>query len=217
MTAVQSTSDAFLPRAPRQIHDVGHRIKSQIKPLDPVKDLLMLQASEDRHTGYIRQVIFTHDNSTMVQYLKEQTNFLRGFVHDYANQESTIIYADCTFNLSNYFALITSVKCDLFVGEPLLLGPVLLTKRQRTEDYSILWKALAESFSDVAGNEDIICVTDGEEASMQAIREHFPTATLLLCSQHLADNVKRKASEVGLPAQLTSIVMKDMKEQYSFH
>lgn len=213
-TSGDSTHVSLLPRAPRQVHDLSFQVAD--KQPDQLKELLMLQASESDEHNYIKKVTVTKWNTSTLLFLDEQSNFLRGFFGLYSSETQPFTFVDTTFNLSNYYALVTSVKCDLFVGDPLLLGPILLTKRQRSGDYGELWYEIARRFANFDGAE-IVCVTDGEESLMKAIRDHLPNTTFLRCSQHLIDNARRKALEFGLPRKLIATIVKSMKDQFLLH
>lgn len=181
---------------------------------DTIRDLLLLQASEDQDTPFIQQITFLHNNTTVLLFLEQQIQFLRGQFHNNSNELPTVIHVDTTFNLADFFLLVTSVRCDLFIGEPLVLGPLLLTKRQKAEDYDVLCTKVAKQFGEHA--QVLYFITDGEEALIKALKSSFPYAHFLRCSQHLIENMKRKAAEIGLPAQVCSMITKDITKQYDF-
>ena len=53
------------------------------------------------------------------------------------------IHVDVTYNLTNMYVLFTTLRALDFEGELLLIGPILLTKRLRNTDLSVLWGDLS--------------------------------------------------------------------------
>lgn len=182
--------------------------------MDPIKSLLLFQAAEDKTDRYVQKVIITHDNLGILLYLNEQLEYLQGSFKGLQNESLSVIYIDCTYNLTNYYALVTSIKCDLFTGDPLVLGPILLTKRRHAEDYALLLSELEKGFCDHLNQ--FYIVTDGEEGLVKAVRQMLPNATLLRCAQHLNDNLKRKARELELPSAIITEICKMVKNQYTY-
>ena len=101
----------------------------------------------------------------------------------------------------------------MFEGNPLIIGPLLLTQRQRQSDYSQLWSVLLSSARHVEFDQ-LIFVTDGEEALLKSLQNSFPNCLLFRCTAHLKDNIRRKLVELGVCAQLVKSIIADIEAQF---
>lgn len=54
------------------------------------------------------------------------------------------IYVDVTYNLTSMYALILTFRAMEFEHNPLMIGPILLTNKTKTEDLQILWQELSK-------------------------------------------------------------------------
>ena len=104
----------------------------------------------------------TDDSYSLALFTDDQLQYV-------ADHPDAAVHVDTTFNISkkptNMYALITTIRAWEFKGDPLLLGPILLTTRRRERDYAVLWQ-------EIIGREPSLCklntfVTNGEEAMIK--------------------------------------------------
>ena len=193
-----------VPRSIRQLQD--SKYKNRTAEPDPIQTLMTLMCSE-RGTSekFIRRLTITEDSYNIVLYTDEQVQYL-------CNNLKATIHVDITFNLSenptNMYGLVTTIRAHQYKGDPLLLGPILLTTKQRSKDYITLWQDMCSNNPKLSGLS--VFVTDGESALMNSIQQTFPDAHLLRCMLHLTDNCKLKAKESQLPEAIVSEVIRQL-------
>ena len=108
--------------------------------VDPHTKINLMMASEVGAAGgkeYIRRITTTADNYSICLYSDEMVDYI---TKRCTSSDIVIspIHVDVTYNLTNMYALITTLRAVDFEGEPLLIGPILLTKRLRNTDLSVL-------------------------------------------------------------------------------
>lgn len=126
-----------------------------------------------------------------------------------------LIHVDTTYSLSNMFAMVTTIRATEFVGDPIIIGPILLTTRQRQHDFRVLWHEIAHQVPEVM-QANLTFVTDGDQALTKSISEAFPLAHLFRCTLHIRDNVKNKASDCNIAPQLIKQISRDTNNMFSF-
>lgn len=183
-----------IPRSVKQVRDMKYtQHKGKPDPIDAVRILMMSEkGSKER---FIRSFAIKDDSFTLCLYTDEQFKLLCNFPEEIA---SSVIHVDTTFNLCNMFALVMTLRSNSFLGSPIMLGPILLTDRQRSKDYSILWEDLKQRNLRL-GLASLTFVTDGEKAITESLKYAFPHCKLLRCMLHLKENVQRKARELDIP------------------
>ena len=187
-----------IPRSIRQVQDAKDKhAKSAPDPIDSVSIMMVAERGSD--AKFIRRFSIT-DNSIAL-YTNEQIQFL-------VDNPDVTIHVDTTFNLSEtptiIFSVVTTLRANQFQRDPLLLGPILLTTRQRKKDYVTLWHLICGH--DVKISRLKIFVTDGELALTNSIEECFPEAWLVRCMLHLTDNCRAKARE-SFPEAIVKQIM----------
>lgn len=125
-------------------------------------------------------------------------------------QHPSPIHVDTTYNLSSMFALVTTFRATEFESVPLLIGPILLTKRVRIEDYNTLWQDLCGRDGQLK-TVSLTFITDGDDALIGSIRANFVASRMLRCTFHLTDNVRRKLTELNIPESIN--IMADIMKQ----
>ena len=189
-----------IPRSIRQVQDAKDKhAKSAPDPIDSVSIMMVAERGSD--AKFIRRFTITDDSYSIALYTNEQIQFL-------VDNPDVTIHVDTTFNLSEtptyIFSVVTTLRANQFQGDPLLLGPILLTTRQRKKDYVTLWHSICGH--DVKISRLKIFVTDGELALTNSIEEFFPEARLVRCMLHLPVNCLAKARE-SFPEAIVKQIM----------
>ena len=181
--------------------------------VDPHTKINLMMASEVGAAGgkeYIRRITTTADNYSICLYSDEMVDYITKRCTSTAIVISPI-HVDVTYNLTNMYALITTLRAVDFEGEPLLIGPILLTKRLRNTDLSVLWGDLSAKLK--LKMEQLTFITDGDERLIKSICDRFPTSRIFCCVLHLIDNVNRRLSSYSMPKRITTTVINHLKEQ----
>ena len=92
------------------------------------------------------------------------------------NTNKLTIHVDTTYNLTYGFAVICILRPIDFEGDPLLLGPILVTKRQRECDISILYNTIIKANSKFL-DLDFVFVTNGDDSIVSLSTQVIPRAT----------------------------------------
>lgn len=209
----QASNLGSVPRCLKQIQDLKYSIKPRDKSesCDRVHLLMVNELNSSKKQQFIRKVTSTADNYAICLYTDDMIDFMKkGCL---ARQLPSPIHVDTTYNLTSMFALVTTFRATEFEGAPLLIGPILLTKRVRMEDYNTLWQDLC-SKDGLFKTAPLTFVTDGDDALIGSIRENFVGSRMLRCTFHLIDNVRRKLTELAIPGSVD--VMGDMRKQLLF-
>lgn len=101
------------------------------------------------------------------------------------------------------------------MADPLVIGPILLTKKEASCRLSI---ELFRVVSSRVGDDHVVsfAVTAGEEGTIKAIELAMPGLTLLHCGSRIGDNAVPKAREMDLPAAIVDQTRKDHKKQFDY-
>lgn len=174
---------------------------------------MMMMAAETGNSGspqYIRKVSTSTDNFCIVLYYDKQLDLLLKYCGEASNERSPI-HIDTTFNLTNYYALVTVFRATEFEGSPIVFGPILLTKCLKSDDYRELWDCVLRQKPGFR-YEPFLFVTDGETAITNSIRDSFPLSSNFRCMLHLVRNVTDKATKLGVPSQLIKLITQTLAE-----
>lgn len=213
MVLKSSSNPSTAPRGRQQLHNLKRTLPGN-SGRDSIWSTLMMQTAETDKDCYIQRFLSTSNNKSITLYYQDQMDFLRGKFFDNTTVSPVVIYIDCTYNLTDYYALVTSVRCDLFVGDPLVIGPILLTKRRQAADYLELFREISRHVGEDHGV--MFAVTDGEDGIIKALESAMPGLTLLRCGLHLSDNVVRKAREMVIPETIVDQIRKCHKQQFEY-
>lgn len=198
-----------IPRGRKQIYD--RKPATDKVSSDPINNIIIMIGAE-RSCRYIRRVTFIEDNVSICLFSNSQIDFISNNCLT-SSIEQQAIHVDMTFDLADMYAVVVTTRCPMFQGDPIFIGPIMLTKRHRAQDYATLWEELSSKVA-MLKDEALVFVTDGEESITKSIKSHFGSATLYRCVNHLIDNVRRKALEFGIPAQLIKVIIENTKDQF---
>ena len=159
--------------------------------------------SAEADVRYIRRVTTDPDNHSVVLFTDEMIEFIERHCGRTTNKSP--IHVDTTYNLTNGYAVICTLRAIDFEGDPLLLGPILVTKRQRECDISILWNAIIKANSKLR-DLDLVFVTDGDDSIVNSIKNAFNRPTLFRCRLHLLANLKQRLSQMGGTTKLNRLI-----------
>ena len=172
---------------------------------------------------FVQTIIHNKDQvPNVILYTNEQILDLKHFVKNAKNQQIGI---DRTFNLGNYYVTTLVYKNQRIIRKqsksennieeyPIFMGPVMLHKDATFKTYKTFLEHIATELDNEVGavelrlSKDIEFGTDDEKALTKAIDYVFPSATRLLCTKHLKDNVKHYLqNNVGMEKGLRENVM----------
>ena len=203
-----------VPRGIKQIQDMKF-LSTKKQKTDTHQSLLMIMSNELHSSGserFIRRITTDADNYSICLYTNDMLDFmLKRCAH---GKQPSPIHVDATYQLTNMYALVCTMRAIDFEGHPLVPGPILLTRRQRAKDFIVLWHEICSDRRELK-NAPLTFVTDGDDALIQSITEAFPSSLLFRCSLHLADNVKRRQRELGLSMDVVDSAG-DLKMQLAF-
>ena len=208
----QAENLGCVPRGINQIKDL--RYTSAATSNSGIHDRLMsiMHAEKNSSKKYVRRLVTDADNFSVVLYTDDMCDFLLKRCQISLDAPYSPIFVDTTYKLTNMWALVCTMRATDFIGHPLVVGPILLTKRQRVKDFSVLWEQLLRTEKQLKTSR-LVFITDGDEALMQSIGTMFPHSQQYRCRLHLYGNIERKLFQMGIPSQN---VMKDVKAAFGF-
>ena len=208
----ENSSKALTPsetsRDVQQYYDCKALLRRRTQPNDPYENVHILMAAEG-DDKFIRKVTNTPDCHSICLFSDDMINFI--LKHCGAGGAKTPIHVDTTFDLTNSFVVICTLRAVGCEGSPLIVGPALVTKRQTASDVMILWQSLPAKLRELP----LVFVTDGDRALIKSIVDSFPNARLFRCRLHLLGNVQGKLRELFMESVSKSI-LRGMKLQMSF-
>lgn len=199
----------MVPRGIRQVKDARFVGTGRSK-VDSYKELMAMMAKQEASKAFVRSIVKTEDNLAVCLFTDDQLSLLEKYCSDRSNRCSPI-HVDLTFKLTDMYALIFTMRATDCEGDPILLGPVLLTQRCRERDYSILCDQILQKRPQLA-HTHLVFVTDGEEGIIKSLQK-FQCATLFRCIEHLKDNVNDNGVKHGLSPGMLTIIKRDMVEK----
>lgn len=172
---------------------------------------------------FVQTIIHNKDQvPNIILYTEEQILDLKHFIKNAKNQQIGI---DRTFNLGNYYVTTLVYKNQRIIRKPtqsteeleehpIFLGPVMLHKDATYKTYKAFLEHVKTELESEVGavelrlSQNMEFGTDDEKALTKAIDHVFPSATRLLCTKHLKDNVKHYLqNNVGMEKSLRENVM----------
>ena len=170
---------------------------------------------------FVQTIIHNKDQvPNIICYTKEQILDLKHFVKNAPNQQIGI---DRTFNLGSYYVTTLVYKNQRVVRKqsegkqdehPIFLGPIMLHKDATYKTYKTFLEHVKTELDceieavELRLSENIEFGTDDEKALTKAIDHVFPSATRVLCTKHLKDNVKHYLqNNVGMDKGVRDNVM----------
>ena len=179
---------------------VINKAKVAAKEEDPLRKLLMKQR-EEGSTGHpiIRRISCDIDSYTIVLFTDRMVDNIANFCCSHRAGFLSAYSLDFTFELGDYFVLVTTYKnTSLFVKKstrsPTLLGPVLLCHKKDEHAIKVLFDVILENCRGLEHSLRVIGM-DGEKAIGNMACLSFPAAVLLLCMKHAKANITEKLKE----------------------
>ena len=208
---LQSESASALPRNNRQASYLKSKSKGSCKA-DPISALLDMQLKEE--TPFIRSVAVDKNSPIVILFSDEQLKEIQKFC---CNQEgsNTPLCVDMTFNLGNFYVVVTTYRHLQLVTkrsgkEPVIMGPVMLCMKKDRATYQSLFQKIVSHCPDIKQSMKAYG-TDAEHPLRQALELGFPFAVGSICRTHIVRNLEHKLkSELFLPDKFFRMVVADM-------
>ena len=168
---------------------------------DPLFRSLNSMEMEDDQDRFHQQFIKTAGSTTHLLFNRRQVNDIKSFCTEFG--KSSVLSVDVTFKLGPFWALVTTYQ-NLILrrkgqqNHPVMIGPVALVKDKTEKSYSHLFKALVSeepSLSQSLKGSG----SDGEINLEKALDSSFQQAYRFRCANHLFNDVREKARQIGLP------------------
>ena len=205
-----------VPRGVKQIKNLRQNSQTVNPQRTTIHEKLMALMTGEASSSnkYLRRIITDSDNFCVVLFTDDMIDFiLKRCISQQGNSPVSPIHVDTTYRLTNMWALVCTMRATDFVGEPLVVGPILLTKRQRSRDFQALWDQLISCELSLQTSR-LLFITDGDDALVQSISNCFPYSKLFRCRLHLYGNVERKLKDYNIPATL---IIFDVKNMFKYH
>ena len=130
------------------------------------------------------------------------------------SQHFTILTADTTFNLGEFYVTPTSYHHLMLEDvrsrkHPIILGPVLVHQQKDFSSFNYFASTLV--IHDRRIRNVLAFGTDGDKAVVEAFAHNFPFALQLLrCFVHLRRNVEEKLHSIGFPTKTAATFLADI-------
>ena len=180
-----------------QAYEINRKNVVAEKEEDPLKKLLLKQR-EQGSTGHgiVKRISCDADSYTVALFTSRMIDNISNYCCSDNLGFLSAFCLDFTFELGDYFALVTTFKnTSLYVKNttrcPSMLGPVLLCHRKNEKVVKILFDAMLEERRSLENSLKVIGM-DGEKAISNMACLSFPRALLLLCLNHARENIRRK-------------------------
>ena len=140
----------------------------------------MLSTETDK--CFVGRVTTDPDSPSIVLFRNSQIDFMKR--HCGKTSKESPIHVDTTYNLTNGYAVDCTLRAVDFEGHPLILGPIIITKRQRECDLTVLWLTIIKANPKLR-DINLVVATDGDESIVNSIRNTFHSVTLFRCRLHV--------------------------------
>lgn len=178
-------NDSFqAPRNSKQIRNKKYRETTKEAPMKP-----------GNVADEIYQVLCSLQTSDFITILYK-TDQIQDMKANCIGEGGSIIGIDKTFNLGSCFVSALTYKHKAVIqretsDHPIMLGPMMLHFDSDYETYFTFLSHIRVK----TGDTDIIFGSDEEKAITKAIHNAFPSATHLLCTKHMKDNIRRNLQD----------------------
>ena len=168
----------------------------------------------EEETPFIRSVTVDKNSPVIVLFSDEQIKDIRKFC---CNEEGTNspFCVDMTFNLGNFYVVVTTYKhLQLLTKrggkEPVILGPVMMCTKKDRATYQSLFQKITTHCPEIKHHLKAYG-TDAEPPLRQALELEFPFALGFICRTHIVRNLEHKLkSELNLSDKFFRKVVGDV-------
>jgi len=116
--------------------------------------------------------------------------------------------------MGNFRTLVCTVRASEFRGEPLLLGPVLISPGEPV-DLTALW-AVVFAYNESLHTQELTFVVEGE-ATIDSVTMSFPAAVITRSAAALVDEFRERLTRLGLSSSQVTRLSRDMRRQQKFN
>ena len=148
---------------------------------------------------FVRTVEVTrHRVPNVIVYTDRQINDLKGFC--FGGKEGSVLAFDKTYNLGSIYVTPSVYKnlalCRRRTNDnPLFMGPIFVHGHSDFAAYAYFFSHMSACV--VACNQQQLTIGSDDEAAMRKAMQHaFPSASFVVCSRHLKENLIRKVDAV---------------------
>lgn len=200
--------DSF--ETPRDLKQIQNRkyVKEKCKPENKYQarkneaDDIQVLLGTIHEDDFIQEIIQGKEKvpPSIIVYTRRQLEDIQRMCTNTTESPSTV-GIDRTFNLSSCFVTLTVYENNKLRRKgcntsPILMGPSYLHWKADYASYHRFFSHLKGRLSaDIAGSElggkSIVLGSDEEKALVKALQQNFPSATHVLCSRHVKNNVSR--------------------------
>ena len=204
-------SASSLPRNERQARCLKSKDKETSKS-DPVSALLDMQLEEEK--PFIRSVTVDRNSPIIVLFSDEQIKDLKKFCCNEDGPNSPLCI-DMTFNLGNFYVVVTTYKhLQLLTkrsnNEPVILGPVMMCMKKDRPTYQFLFQQINSHCPEIKDQLKAYG-TDVELPLRKALELEFPFALGFVCRKHIVRNLEHKLkTELNLSDKFFRKVVADV-------
>ncbi len=123
--------------------------------------------------------------------VREISNLLK-----YSKNQTMFVY-DTTFTLCKYFISPLLCKFSLFEEEPTIPLSFFMHEKKSEETHNQFFRKISQILPELKDNRKAYYTTDNEDAFRNAIKNFFPTLTVLRCWNHLFSNIREWIKKHG--------------------
>ena len=184
------------PRDYHQIRNIKYNQKKQQKTASAsnVADQIIDISSMVNKDDFVKEVVYSESNGkppSIICYTSDQLTDLQQFLKPDSDR---ILGIDRTFNLgpvyvTNFVYKNTKVISKETGDHPIFVGPMFLHWEGSFLSYHTFLSHVKARLHDTIQCIDLRIGSDDESGLTKAIDDVFPTATRLLCTKHMKDNV----------------------------
>ena len=204
-----------LPRNTKQVYNMKSRKPKSMGSIreDPLFRSLNSMEMEDDQDRFHQQFIKTAGSTTHLLFNRRQVNDIKSLCTEFG--KSSVLSVDVTFKLGPFWVLVTTYQ-NLILrrkgqqNHPVMIGPVALVKDKTEKSYSHLFKALVSeepSLSQSLKGSG----SDGEINVEKALDSSFQQAYRFRCANHLFNDVREKARQIGLPRATVESCIEELR------
>ena len=217
--------------SPREIYNIKRKfnessllncsVNKKNNPADHIQELKKKVNSGD---NFIRSFSnFNNDLPGFVLYFDHQVLDMFSLIL----KENILIHVDKTFDLGIYFLTAISFQNKKILTKrssnyPLFLGPMLLHKKSKNENFEFFFQQLKKKFDELKVKlncnnnyeSKLIFCSDQEKAITNGIQKVFPLSTIVYCYCHLKKSIERTVDSSRLGNMISSLMHLNSLESF---
>ena len=218
--AADPTTSSHLPHppvstaVPRNSEQARNALKAQRNKSRPSRDALFNLHELAYDTTFVHHIT-TFPDLEVILYDRQMMHTFQSLLTTSSTDSvpTQVVSYDTTFNIGDFYLSVLLFRHTDFESAPVLPLAYMIHERKLQHTHEVLFQQIQSVCPQLGTATNIVIVTDNEPAIRNAIRTHFPDASLFLCWNHVLQDCKRWLRSHGVSTSVEMAYYTDSVRQ----